>query len=149
MNSRIGACLLMIGLVCAEAVAQEAASATKLQSALLAQEKLLIEAIKTKDKPLMAELLAEEAISITSRGRQSTREIVDSLEQVSFSDYKISDPKAFAVTRDVAILSYLFSWTGSSAGEAPTTTTVYASSVWRMRDGKWRSVLYQETPMTK
>jgi hypothetical protein len=47
----------------------------------------------------------------------------------------------------VAILTYRFSWTGGDPGQAPATTTVYATSVWRLRGGKWQSVFYQETPI--
>jgi uncharacterized protein (TIGR02246 family) len=138
-------CLLAIGTP-AIAAAQE----IKLQEALLAQEAKLISAIKVKDKAAIAEMLADETTSITaSRGRQTTTtEIVAGLEQVSFTDYKISEPKTISLTPDVAILTYRFSWTGGVTGQEPTTTTVYATSVWRQRDGQWRSVLYQETPIT-
>jgi uncharacterized protein (TIGR02246 family) len=138
-------CLLAIGMPAIDATAQE----SKLQEALLAEETKLIRAIKMKDKAAIAEMLADETTSITiTRGRQTTTsEIVAGLEKISFSDYKISEPKAISVTADVAILTYKFSWTGGATGQEPTTTTVYATSVWRKRDGQWRSIFYQETPI--
>ena len=143
MLPKIVLCFLALGLLTIDAAAQE----SKIQGVLLAQETKLIRAINMKDKAAIAELLSDEAVSITaSRGRQTTTEIVASLEGISFTDHKISEPKTISVTRDVAILTYKFSWTGGTKGQT-TTTTAYATSVWRQRDGQWRSVFYQETPI--
>jgi len=144
MLPRIGLCLLTILMLRVDAAAQD-----NLRDALLAQERNLIDAINKKDKAAIAVLLADEAMSITSRGRQTTAEIIADLENLSFTDYTISEVKTIAVSRDAAILTYRFSWTGSVAGQPAATTTVYAASVWKQRDGKWRSVFYQETPLTK
>jgi len=145
MFPRISLCLLAILMLGADAAAQD-----RLLEALLAQETKLIDAVNKKDKVAIVELLGDESMSITaSRGRQTTKEIIDALEGISFSSYKISDAKAISVTPDVAILSYAFSWTSESAVQPPATTTVFATSVWRLRDGQWRSVFYQETPTSK
>jgi ketosteroid isomerase-like protein len=139
--------VLVLGLLAGEAVGQRPASPADLQEALLAQETKLIEAINKKDKASITALLANEAMSITSRGRQTTQQIIDALEEISFSGYQIDHPTTFSVSPEVAILTYTFSWTGESAGQAPTATRVYATSVWQRRDRKWRSVFYQETPI--
>lgn len=145
MLPRVGLCLFAIAIFGADAAAQD-----KLRDTLLTQEKKLIDAINNKDKAAIGELLANEVMSITSsRGRQSKTEIAASLENISFTDYKISDAKTIAVSQDVAILTYKFSWTGGVTGQPATTTSAYATSVWRERDGRWRSVFYQETPLSK
>jgi uncharacterized protein (TIGR02246 family) len=145
MLPRIVVCLFAFALLTIDAAAAEQ---SKLQDELLAQEEKLIRAINAKDKTAIAKLLADEAMSITSsRGRQTTEEVIAALERLSFPDHKISEPKAISVTPDVAILTYKFSSTGGAAGQRRTTTTAYATSVWRKRDGQWRSVFYQETPM--
>jgi uncharacterized protein (TIGR02246 family) len=137
-------CLLAFELVTIDAAAEQ----NKIQDELLAQEEKLIRAINVKDKATIAKLLADEAVSITAgRGRQTTEEIVASLEKISFTDYKISEPRTISATPDVAILTYKFSWTGGESGRKPTTTTAYATSVWRKQGGQWRSILYQETPI--
>ncbi|MCI0333178.1 MAG: nuclear transport factor 2 family protein [Planctomycetes bacterium] len=143
MVPRVVYCLLTIVMLVAVASAQD-----KLQETLLAQEKLLIDAINNKDKAAIRELLAGEAMSITaSRGLQTTAEIVAGLEKISFTNYKITDVKTVSVSPDVAILTYKFSWTGGVTGQPATTTTAYATSVWKQRHGKWSSVFYQETPI--
>jgi hypothetical protein len=144
MLVRISLCLLAVLSIGMSAAAQD-----KLQDSLLAQERKLIDAVNRKDKAAISELLADEAMSITSRGKQTTRDIIQSLEKLSFSKHQISDAKAIPVSPDVAILTYKFSLTGGVTGQTPATTNVYATSVWRQRDGKWRSVFYQETPVPK
>lgn len=131
--------LLMAG------VAQDAMAQVKLQDALLAQERKLIDAINKKDKVAIGEMLANERMSITSRGAQTTPEIIRSLETLSFSRHQINDPKTIELGRDAAILTYKFSWTGE--GGQP--MSVQATSVWRLINGNWRSVFYQETPLAK
>ncbi|MEX2169455.1 MAG: nuclear transport factor 2 family protein [Pirellulales bacterium] len=146
MMSRIGLYLLAVGLLAVDAAAQERTVQNELRDALVAQETKLIDAINEKDKAAIGELLADEAMSITSRGKHTTKQIIDALEEISFSDYKISDAKAFSVSEDVAILTYTFTWTGESAGQSSRTTTAYATSIWKQTGGGWRSVFYQETP---
>jgi len=144
MFSRFGFCLLTLMVCGVEASAQE-----KLLDTLGAQETKLIEAIKKKDKAAISELLGSETLSITSRGKQMNKEIIAGLEKLSITDYKITGPRAIYLSPEIAILTYTFSSTGEAAGQAPTTTRVYASSVWTKRRGNWRSVFYQETPIVK
>ena len=142
MSNHFAMCLLFGAIISAPATAQE-----NLQDQLVAQEKKLIDAINKKDKPALRNLLADEAMSITAvRGRQLKGDIVASLEKLSFTDYKISEVKTVHVSRDVAILSYNFAWTGGVTGQAEKTTTAYATSVWKRAGNNWRSIFYQETP---
>jgi hypothetical protein len=145
MLSRIGIGWLAIVMLSADAAAQD-----RLQEALLAQETKLIDAINKKDKAAIATLLSDEIMSVTSaRGVQTSQEIIAALEKLSFSSYTISEAKAISVSPDVAILTYKFSWTDGNAGEHRATESTYATSVWKRRDGQWRSVFYQETPKSK
>jgi hypothetical protein len=130
---------LAVGLLAA--AARESVADEKLRDALVARETTLIDAINDKDKSAISELLADEAMSITSRGRHTTKDIIAALEEISFSDFKIIEPQAFAVGNDAAILTYTFNWTSDSSE----TTTVYATSVWKKTGRQWQSVFYQET----
>jgi uncharacterized protein (TIGR02246 family) len=143
MWTRIGMSLTAVLMLCTLADAQD-----DVQKELLAQERKLIDAINKKNAVALRELLAEEAMSITaSGGRVSKDQIVSGLEKLSFTDYRISDVETVNVSPDVAILTYKFSWTGGVRGKPANRTTAYATSVWKRRDGKWRSVFYQETPI--
>ena len=48
---------------------------------------------------------------------------------------------------DVATLLYRVTYTATVKGGKPETMKVLSSSVYAKRDGKWWSVLYQETPI--
>jgi uncharacterized protein (TIGR02246 family) len=127
-----------------------AASATaqeNVQKQLLSQERKLIDAINKKDHAALRELLAEETLSITpGRGRQSNKQIVSGLEKLSFNEYKISDVETIVLNPDAAILTYNFSFVGGEKDKPTPKSNVYATSVWKRKNGKWRSVFYQETP---
>ena len=47
---------------------------------------------------------------------------------------------------DVTTLLYRVTYTSTVTGGKPETMKVLSSSVYARRDGKWWSVLYQETP---
>lgn len=149
MNLRMGACLVVLGILGGIAAAQGGPAEKELEQALVAQETKLIEAINRKDKAAISALLADEVMSITGRGRQTTQQIIKTLERISFTNYRLDDPQAFSVSPDVAILTCKFSWTGASSSQSPATTSVYSTSVWRKREGEWRCVFYQESPIAK
>ena len=145
MLQRIGLCVLAVVALGAEAPAQN-----DLKVTLLGEETKLIEAIKQKDKATLRQMLAEQVLSITAkRGRQTARETIRDLENMTFDSFHLSDANAIAVAPDVAILTYKYTWTGSDAGQDAETTTAYATAVWKRRDRKWRSIFYQETPVTE
>lgn len=121
-----------------------------LQKTLLAQESKLIEAIKQQDQATLKTLLAEETFAVTyDGGRQAGQDILRSLEQVTITSYTVTEVKLVQVSPDVGILTYKFRWKGSHGDKQIPLTTVYATSTWALRDGKWRSVFYQETPVKK
>jgi uncharacterized protein (TIGR02246 family) len=137
-------CVASFIIFAAAARAQE-----NVQKQLLSQERKLIDAINTRDDAVLRELLAEETLSITpSRGRQSNKQLVGGLEKLSFNDYKISDVKTIVLNPDVALLTYNFSYAVGEKDERAERSNVYATSVWKRKNGKWRSVFYQETPRT-
>jgi len=51
------------------------------------------------------------------------------------------------ITPDVATLLYRVTYTSSVKGGPPQTVMVLSSSLYVRRDGKWWSVLYQESPI--
>jgi hypothetical protein len=51
------------------------------------------------------------------------------------------------ITPDVATLLYRVTYTSSVKGGPMTTVKTLSSSVYVRRDGKWWSVLYQESPI--
>ncbi|WP_197532268.1 nuclear transport factor 2 family protein [Symmachiella macrocystis] len=121
-----------------------------LQKTLLTQESKLIEAIKQQDQATLKMLLSEETFAVTyDGGRQTGQEILRSLEHVTITSYTVTDVKLVQVSPDVGILTYKFRWKGNHGDKKIPLTTVFATSTWALRDGEWRSVFYQETPVKK
>lgn len=118
-----------------------------LRETILSEEKKVVEAIKQKDTATLKELLAHEVYSVTpDGGRLSGAEKAKSLESFELAAYSISDAQLVEVTDDVAILTYKFTMTvGPDVRDSPT-TTLFATSTWAKRDGRWMAVFYQETP---
>ena len=109
----------------------------------------LVEAIKQKDQPTLNEMIGKEAFAVTpGGGRQTGMQMLRILNEVAISSYRISDVKAVNVSKDVGILTYRFTWSGTRNGVMVPETTVLATSTWARRDGEWTSVFYQETPVS-
>lgn len=119
-----------------------------LEETLLSQERKIIEAIQQKDTKTLEAMLADEAFAVTpGGGRQSGAQMLESLDEVTLAEYRISEVKSVQVSKDVGILTYKFTWSGSRGGENVHETTVFATSTWARRDGRWTCVFYQETPV--
>lgn len=143
MFAQLGVIILASQLPAATATAQDV-----LLTTLLAREKQVVEAIKEHNKQRLAELLAEQAYAVTPfGGRQTSDQLIQSLDGFDYTNFRIREARVVRATEDVAILSYRFSWTESREGEAATSTHVYATSTWALRDGRWMSVFYQSTPI--
>lgn len=123
-------------------------AAQDVDKTLLAQEKKVLEAIKTKNKKVLKELLGEQAYAVTVHdGRRAADANLSFLDGVTIEEQSLSDVKAVAVSKDVAILTYVYKWKGTFKGKAHEAKPVYATSVWARREGKWKSIFYQETPI--
>jgi hypothetical protein len=121
-----------------------------LQETLLSQERRIIEAIKQKDRESLEAMLAHEVFAVTADGgRQSGAQMLESLNEVTIAEYRVSEVKSVEVSKDVGILTYKFTSRGSRGGEKVPATTVFATSTWAHRDGRWTCVFYQETPVIK
>lgn len=143
MLFRFTAVVTMILLIGREARSQES-----LQDVLLAREKGLVEAIKQKDQSTLQAMLADEAYSVTvGGGRQTGSQTIDNLKAMTIDSYSISDVKTVKVSDRVGILTYKYTWSGSFKGTPVPKMSVFATSTWALRNGKWRSIFYQETPI--
>lgn len=123
---------------------------TSLRETLLAQEHKLMEAIRQRDEPTIRQLLSQESYAVTAGGgRQTGQQMLTSLDDVTVASYSFSDVEVVEASDTVGILTYRFTWAGSRGDRVVPATTVYATSVWALRDGEWMSVFYQETPITE
>lgn len=127
-----------------------ALSQDSFQETLLSHEKEMINAIVQKDRVKLTEMLSAETFAVTQGGgRQTGEEMRRSLDHITMTNYGLREVKAIKVSPDVGILTYKFNWSGTNAGVQLPATTVWATSTWAMQDGEWKSIFYQETPLSK
>ena len=106
--------------------------------------------MRDKNYDGMKNFLAEDALLIFSDGtRYNKRQTLELMKDFALvGDIAIEPGYAVRLlSPDVATLLYRVTYTSSLKGGRPETARVLASSVYTRRDGKWWSVLYQETPI--
>jgi uncharacterized protein (TIGR02246 family) len=144
IGRRALASLAVLALAGPAARAQE-----PLRDELMALERASWQALKERDRAALRRLLADDALLIFSDGtRYDKREMLDYLTNYRLDSYRIEP--TYAVRRlgpTVAALLYRVTARGAARFDRTTTDKVLASSLYVRRDGRWRSVLYQETPL--
>jgi uncharacterized protein (TIGR02246 family) len=93
--------------------------------------------------------LADDGLLIFSDGtRYNKRETLELMKDYKLDSFTIEPTYAVRmITPDVATLLYRVTYTSSVKGGPATTAKTLSSSVYVRRDGKWWSVLYQESPI--
>jgi ketosteroid isomerase-like protein len=109
----------------------------------------LNDAFVTRDADVLKKLMAEDHVSITPyKGKEGRAEQIGSLPNYKIEKYSTEGMKAQAVAKDAILLTYVVNYKGTYKGKALPARSI-ASSLWVMRDGRWREVFYQETPVGK
>jgi uncharacterized protein (TIGR02246 family) len=120
-----------------------------LRDELMVLERAIWEALKERDRAAMRRLLADDAVLIDDDGtRYYKSEMLDHMTNYRLDSYRIEPTYAVRMlSADVAALHYRVISRGAERFDRTTTDKVLVSSVYVRRDGKWRIVLYQETPL--
>jgi hypothetical protein len=120
-------------------------SKAQLMKKLSANETALWNAWKDKDvKPFNA-MLAADGVMIGGQGVATKKEVAASMAGMpcEVKSFTLSDWKLAMVNPDAAVLTYKGVADGSCAGKP--IPTVWASSLWVNRKGKWQAFSHQET----
>jgi hypothetical protein len=145
MNTRSLFAFAIVSMITGAAYAEDS-----FEQSLVAREIELIEAIKQQDRAALKELLGGQAFAVTTDGgRQTEPELQRSLEKCTISSYRMEDVRCVPIGPDVGILTYQYTWAGAYDGQVVPAKTVFATSTWAQRDGEWKSVFYQETPINQ
>ena len=114
---------------------------------LLALEKRVWEAAKKKDADALRRLCTQDYVAILSDGSQLTlNEFCMVFPLFEIQSYSLSDAQVIALGPDAAILLYKAKSETVILGEKEREQTQH-SSTWVRRNGEWRNVFYQETPI--
>jgi RNA polymerase sigma factor (sigma-70 family) len=122
--------------------------ATPLKKTLLSLDKQMWDAAKTGDWKVYDRLMAKDYVGHSAvSGRHSKSATVESVKNRRCSVLSIRDVEVTEVSRDVAILTYVYSCkvTSKADGVARTYIDRKTSLVWANRDGTWVLVFCQET----
>src|SRR6478672_11899476 len=133
----------------APAAFAQSADTLKLRDELMALEKASWGYMRDKDYDGMKGYLAVDGLLIFNDGtRFNKRETLELMKDYKLDSFTIEPTYAVRmITPDVATLLYRVTYTSSVKGAPMTTAKTLSSSVYVRRDGKWCSVLYQETPI--
>ena len=125
-----------------------AMSRAQSQRNIIATEKKLWEAWKTKDlKPFKANLSAD-SIMVSESGVADKTTAIKGLESMAceVKSYELSDIKVMFLNNSAALLTYKATQDATCAGEQ-VPAAVWATSAYVMRGGKWLAASHQETPV--
>jgi len=117
------------------------------QRTIIATEKKLWEAWKSKDaKPFKANLSAD-SIQVGETGVGTKNMIVEAMghSDCEVKSYELSDIKVTFFNNSTAMITYKGTQDGTCGGTA-LPAAVWASSAYVMRNGKWLAASHQETP---
>jgi hypothetical protein len=126
-----------------------AQDAIRLRDELLRLETQSWQDTKGRNVAGLRPYLADEAFLIFYDGARLDKEAFLKAVAREFTIHSFSiapgGTTVMPVTQDVAILLYRVTYTSASGKAKPVTATVAASNTYVRRDGRWRSMLYQET----
>ncbi len=138
--------ILGLGVRAAPALAQSYDTLV-LRDELMALEKASWRYVKDKNFEGMKGYLADDGLLIFSDGaRYNKREFLAFMQDWRLDSFTIEPTYAVRIiSPDVAALLYRVVYSGAVKGAKPDTSYVIASNAYVRRNGKWWSVLYQET----
>ena len=121
----------------------------KLREDLMALEKGSWGFMRNNNQEGMKNFLGDDALLIFGDGnRYNKRQTLELMKDFALQSLTIEPTYAVRLlSPDVATLLYRVTYTATVKGGKPETMKVLSSSVYAKRDGKWWSVLYQETPI--
>jgi len=137
----------LLGLAGATARAQEPPGVAALREELMALEKESWEYLKTRDRAAMRRFLPDDALLIFSGTRYDKDAMLDHMANYRLDHYEIEPTYGLrAIGPDAAALIYRVTSRGANRFDRTATDKVLATSLYVRRNGRWRAVLYQETP---
>ncbi len=105
-----------------------------------ANEKLVWDAIKSKNSDAFASFLAPEAIEIEADGVYDKAGSVKSVSMFDASKAELSDWKTVKFDNDAALVTYMVKMPSPQGAERH-------STIWASRAGKWLAIFHQGTPV--
>jgi ketosteroid isomerase-like protein len=119
-------------------------AADSMQQQIILHERAELDALKTGDTKAFANLIADEAVFVDSRGSAGKAEVVSHVNDFRLLEYSMDEIRFVALSDKSGVIAYKLTEKGSSH-DHEFTATAYASAVWVERGNKWVCVFSQET----
>jgi hypothetical protein len=117
------------------------------QKIIVSTEKKLWEAWKNKNTKVFKAYLSADSVMIGDAGVTTKTETLKELDEMAceVKSYELSDIKVAFLNNDAALMTYKSVQDATCNGQA-VPPTVWASSAYVKRGGKWFAASHQETP---
>jgi hypothetical protein len=111
-------------------------------------EKDFWEGWKTHNNESFKKYLASEAIDLSADGVATADELVKAIGSTdcSVNAYAIDGPKFLWVDKNTAVIRYHATQDATCSGHK-LPDAVWASTVWANKDGSWKAIFHQESPV--
>lgn len=130
-------------------VLYETAQPSALDRAIIANENKMMDALAKKDKAAFSALVTPEAIGLDSMmGVMKTSDFIAMIDQVTVTNWKISDEKVHWIDPNNAVIAYKWTGTGTFQGQK-FPSPVWASTIWTKKGDKWLAAFHQESEIAK
>jgi ketosteroid isomerase-like protein len=115
-----------------------------LKQQIVSKERQGLDALKTGDLTIFANLTADDAVFVDDHGPAGKAQVLQNTAQFRLTDYTMDNVKFVEVSNNSGVISYELNEKGTSHGNV-FSAHVYVSSVWAERAGKWVCLFSQET----
>jgi hypothetical protein len=131
---------------CGPARPKGAGAAGSLEEMIVAQEQMIVDAIKKRDAEAFKNLVDMSGYEVSSHGTESLADFASVLfsPDVTFSETKMEEPKVKLVDKNTAVLTYKSTWNSTYKGKASSGSS-YDTMIFVRRAGKWIAVFHQAT----
>lgn len=118
-----------------------------LEEELFRKEKEIVAAAMRGDFLAVAALLADGFLEIGGSGRvYSKTEVLDALQEARILDCAFTEFKGLHISTDCVIITYMTNMKRRQQGQE-FIQRAHRSSTWIRRDGTWRIIFHQATPL--
>ena len=109
----------------------------------IANEKIIWDALKSKNLDAFAPLLAPNSIEVETVGVYDKAGSVKGVSETDLSRAALSDWKSLKISDDAALVTYMV------RGPSVDPSGEHHTTIWANRDGKWLALFHQGTPVLK
>ena len=148
LQMMVTSALVLLSSVAFGQTAATAPAATGVSATLIAQEKVLLESVVKHDVKAFSALIAPGAGSVDEGGYMAVADFIKVFDQTKLDVQTPTDIKVISLGPTAAVVTYTLNQKGTFQGQ-PVPPTVYATTTWVNRGGKWLAMFHQESTAAK